>query len=351
MPALSLSGNWLKRVALMGFATQQEIRQVFADLTLPDGAARAGAEARNGQLTKPPGALGRLEDLALWYAAWRGDPRPLLERPQVVVFAGNHGVTAQGVSAFPADVTAQMVANFEAGGAAINQVAGAFGASLDVHALDLDQPTGDISTGPAMPEAAFLAAFQTGWDAVDGQAHVLIVGEMGIGNTTPAAAMACALYGGAAEDWTGRGTGVDDAGLALKASVVARAVEANAAAGDGLDVLRCLGGREIAAMAGAILRARVAHVPVILDGFICCAAAATLHAMDARALDHAVAGHLSAEGGHARVLERLGKDPFLSLGMRLGEGSGAAVALGVLKAAVACHSGMATFAEAGVSDS
>lgn len=333
----------------MTFQTMDEFRRVLADLPAPDGAARAAAEARNGQLTKPPGALGRMEDLALWYAAWRGEARPRLERPQIVVFAGNHGVTAQGVSAFPADVTAQMVANFEAGGAAINQLAKAFGARLDVHALSLDRPTGDISLGPAMSEAELVEAMNVGWQAVDTEADLLIVGEMGIGNTTSAAAIAMALYGGAAEGWTGRGTGVDDPGLAAKATVVARAVEVNGG-GDGLDVLRCLGGREIAAMAGAILHARVRRLPMILDGFICSAAAATLHAVCAAALDHAVAGHLSAEGSHGKMLEKLEKMPLLSMGMRLGEGSGAAVALGVLKAAVACHSGMATFAEAGVSD-
>ncbi len=334
----------------MSFGKIDDIRQIFANLPASDATAREKAEARNGQLTKPPGALGGLEELALWYAEWRGEPRPTLDRTQIVVFAGNHGVTAQGVSAFPADVTAQMVANFEAGGAAINQLAEAFGASLDVHALNLDQPTGDISKGPALSEAAFLAAFNAGWDAVNPDAHLLIVGEMGIGNTTPAAAMACALFGGVAEDWTGRGTGVDDAGLRTKAAVVARAVEVNAGCKDGLEVLRCLGGREIAAMAGALLRARVMRVPVILDGFICSVAAASLQDMDPGALDHAVAGHLSAEGAHGHVLHHLGKSPILSLDMRLGEASGATVALGVLKAAVACHSGMATFAEAGVSE-
>ncbi|MEM7733349.1 MAG: nicotinate-nucleotide--dimethylbenzimidazole phosphoribosyltransferase [Pseudomonadota bacterium] len=333
----------------MSFANMEDIRRVLADLPQPDAQAREAAKARNEQLTKPPGALGTLEDLALWYAAWRGDPRPTLDAPQIVVFAGNHGVTARGVSAFPADVTAQMVANFDAGGAAINQLAKAFGASLDVHALDLDQPTGDISTGPALSETAFLAAFSAGWDVVDLKADLLIVGEMGIGNTTAAAAIAMALYGGGAEEWTGRGTGMDDAGLTAKAHVVARAVEVNACA-DGLEVLRCLGGREIAAMAGAILRARVARVPVILDGFICSVAAASLHHMEPAVLDHAVAGHLSSEEAHGRVLRKLGKTPVLSLGMRLGEASGAAVALGVLRAAVACHSGMATFAEAGVSE-
>ena len=335
----------------MIFEKMDEIRRVFADLPAPDDAALRAAEARNGQLTKPPGALGRLEELALWYAAWQGAPAPSLTRPQIAIFAGNHGVTAQGVSAFPPDVTAQMVANFEAGGAAINRLAETFGAELYVHALSLDQPVADISMGPAMSEAELLDAFSVGWQAVDLKSDLLIVGEMGIGNTTPAAAIAQALFGGAPEDWTGRGTGVDDTGLTAKAQVVARAVEINNGSTlDGLDVLRCLGGREIAAMAGAILHARIAKIPMILDGFICCAAAACLRAMNAGALDHAVAGHLSAEGSHGKILEIMGKDPILDLDMRLGEGSGAGVALGVLKAAIACHSGMATFAEAGVSD-
>ena len=172
----------------------------------PDGAAIAGAEARNGQLTKPPGALGRLEALAIWYAGWRGDARPIIERPQIVIFAGNHGVAAQGVSAFPAEVTVQMVANFRAGGAAINQLARAFGATMTVEALDLDTPTADFTKGPAMTEAKVLEAISKGWMAVDPGADLLVVGEMGIGNTTSAAAIACALYGGAPEDWVGRGT-------------------------------------------------------------------------------------------------------------------------------------------------
>lgn len=313
--------------------------------------AVTGAQERNGQLTKPPGALGRLEDLAIWYAGWRGNARPAIESPQVIVFAGNHGVTAQGVSAFPAEVTAQMVLNFEHGGAAINQLAKLAGARMDVHALDLDRPTGDFTQGPAMSEEDLLAALQTGWNAVDPKADLLVVGEMGIGNTTPAAALACALFGGKAADWTGRGTGVDDAGLANKTRVVAEGVALHGAGiKDGVDALACLGGREIAAMAGAIAAARVLRIPVILDGFICSAAAACLARTDAAALDHCVAGHQSAEGAHANLLEALGKAPMLSLGLRLGEGSGAALAIQVLKGAIACHSGMATFAEAGVSD-
>ncbi|WP_071672733.1 nicotinate-nucleotide--dimethylbenzimidazole phosphoribosyltransferase [Nioella nitratireducens] len=333
------------------FQTLAEFRAQLAGAAGPDTAARAGAEARNGQLTKPPGALGRLEDLAIWYAGWRGDARPTITAPQVIVFAGNHGVTARGVSAFPAEVTMQMVANFEAGGAAINQLSKAAGAQMSVHALDLDRPTADFTQGPAMSEAEVVAALATGWDAVDANADLLVTGEMGIGNTTSAAAIAHALFGGDAADWTGRGTGVDDAGLTLKAQVVSQGLIANpSAAQDPLEALRCLGGREVAAMAGAIARARVAGIPVILDGYICTAAAATLDRSVPGALDHAVAGHVSAEAAHGAILKHLGKEPLLSLGMRLGEGSGAALAITLLKGAMACHSGMASFAEAGVSD-
>ena len=336
---------------LPDFQDLSRFRSLLAGAPGPDTAARAAAEARNGQLTKPPGALGRLEDLAIWYAGWRADPRPRIAAPQVIVFAGNHGVVAQGISAFPADVTVQMVANFQAGGAAINQLAAEAGARMDVVALELDRPTADFTQAPAMTEAELLAALRAGWEAVDPQADLLVVGEMGIGNTTAAAALCHALYGGEAADWTGRGTGVDDAGLANKTRVVAEAVALHRdRIGDGLDALAHLGGREIAAMAGAIAAARVRRIPVLLDGFICCAAAATLASVHAGALDHALAGHSGAEHGHAMLLERLGKEPLLTFGMRLGEGSGAALAIPVLKGALACHSGMATFAEAGVSD-
>ncbi|MBO9446155.1 nicotinate-nucleotide--dimethylbenzimidazole phosphoribosyltransferase [Ruegeria sp. R14_0] len=326
------------------------LREALRNAPGPDGDALQGAADRNGQLTKPPGALGRLEDLAIWYAGWRGDARPQIAAPQVIVFAGNHGVTAQGVSAFPPEVTVQMVMNFEHGGAAINQLAKAAGATMDVHALELDRPTADFTAGPAMTEDELLAALRVGWNAVDPNADLLVVGEMGIGNTTPAAAIACALFGGEAADWTGRGTGVDDAGLANKTRVVAEGVALHAGSGDGLEILRRLGGREIAAMAGAIAAARALRIPVILDGFICSAAAACLTDVSAGALDHAVSGHQSAEGAHGAVLAKLGKEPLLSLGLRLGEGSGGALAINIVKSAVACHSGMATFAEAGVSD-
>jgi len=325
-------------------------RAMLAELPLADEDARVGAAERNGQLTKPPAALGRLEDIAQWYASWRADARPRITAPQIIVFAGNHGVAAQGVSAFPPEVTEQMVLNFQHGGAAINQLARNAGADLDVYPLQLDSPTQDFTQAPAMSEAEVTAALAAGWDAVRIDADLLVVGEMGIGNTTPAAALAAALLGGEAGDWTGRGTGVDDAGLINKTRVVADGLALHKGQGDGVETLRRLGGREIAAMAGAIARARSLRIPVILDGFICCAAAACLAYTAEGALDHCIAGHLSTEGAHGGLLEALEKPPLLSLGLRLGEASGGALAIPILRAALECHSGMATFAEAGVTD-
>ena len=333
------------------FSTLAEFRSFMADLPEADLLAKSAATERNSLLTKPAGALGDLENLAIWYASWTGNGRPSLEAPQVVIFAGNHGVAAAGVSAFPPEVTQQMVYNFQAGGAAINQLCKAFGAKMDVIALDLERPTQDFTKAPAMNEDELLSALQTGWRAVDPAADLFVAGEMGIGNTTPAAAIAAALYGGGAQAWVGRGSGVDDSGLALKRSVVdAGLARHEAILVDPLAVLQTLGGREIAAMSGAIAAARAHRIPVLLDGFICAAAASVLHALNPNALDHTQAGHLSAEGAHAKLLGHLGKKPLLSLGLRLGEGSGGALAIGVVKGAVACLSGMATFAEAGVSD-
>jgi len=319
--------------------------------TLPsqDEDAVQAATDRQNSLTKPPGALGRLEELAVFMAGWQGRERPMIESAQALVFAGNHGVCAQGVNPFPQEVTAQMVANFESGGAAINQLCVEAGAVLSVIALDLDKPTGDITQGPAMSPAEVLDAMQRGAEAVDSKAGVLILGEMGIGNSTIAAAMARAGFGGDAADWVGRGTGADDAGLTRKADAVTRACAINAEA-SGMGILAALGGREQAAICGAVLQARSLRIPVILDGFICTAATVPLHVADPRFLDHCVVGHVSREPGHARLLDALNQTPILALDMALGEGSGAALALGLLRAALACHNGMATFAEAGVLD-
>ncbi|MDE3027466.1 MAG: nicotinate-nucleotide--dimethylbenzimidazole phosphoribosyltransferase [Paracoccaceae bacterium] len=328
----------------------------FADLrarlvTLPtvDITAAEAAQARQGQLTKPPGSLGRLEELSIFMAGWRGTDRPRITRAQAVVFAGNHGICAQGVNPYPQEVTAQMVGNFAAGGAAINQLCRANGAELSVIALDLDRPTGDFTQGPAMTEAEVLDAMARGAAAVDTSADVLILGEMGIGNSTIAAALTRALFGGHANDWVGPGTGSDANGLSLKARVIeAGMVKHKASLSDPLEVLAAFGGREQAAICGAVLAARAARIPVILDGFICTAAAAVLYPLGGT-LDHCIVGHASAEPGHRRLLAAIGKEPVLDLGMRLGEGSGAAVALGVLRSALEMHNGMATFAEAGVS--
>lgn len=326
-----------------------DLRALLADLPGPDTEAEATAAAREPQLTKPPGSLGRLEELAAWLAAWQGRHPPRVEAVRCAVFAGNHGVAAQGVSAFPAAVTAQMVANFEAGGAAVNQLCRSVGAELTVTPLDLDSPTADFSQGPAMTEPEVTAALNAGLAAVGPEVDALCLGEMGIANTTSAAAIGLALFGGAASDWTGPGTGLAGDALTHKAAVVARSVAVNTAdAPDGLEVLRRLGGRELAAIAGAVVGARLHRVPVVLDGYICTAAAACLQATASGALDHCVVAHASAEPGHGRLVGHLGKRAILDLGMRLGEGSGAVLAVSVLKAAAACHAGMATFAEAGV---
>ena len=327
-----------------------DIRRLLADLPDPDEAARAAVTARDAVLTKPAGSLGRLEDIAAWMAAWQGRTRPTMDKTLVAVFAANHGIAARGVSAFPQAVTRQMVANFSAGGAAINQLCNAYGLGLKVFELALDQPTPDIVVEDAFDEKSCAATIAYGMEAVAGAIDLLCLGEMGIANTTVAAAIFHALYGGVPEDWVGRGTGVDDAGLKRKADAVGAAVARVGRGGDPLDVLRRLGGREIAAMAGAILAARMERVPVIVDGFVTTAAAAVLHAAKPGAIDHCLFAHRSAEAAHGRALDQLGKIPLLDLKMRLGEGSGAALAAGIVKAALAAHNGMATFEQAGVAE-
>lgn len=336
---------------MTAFTTIAALRAALTDLTPGDAAAAAAVAERGEQLTKPPGSLGRLETLVGWLARWQGRAMPRLDRVEVLVFAGNHGVTAQGVSPYPPEVTRQMVANFAAGGAAINQIAAVAGATLRVIALSLDRPTADFSTGtPAMDEPAFLEAVSTGFAAVSARTDLLCLGEMGIGNTTAAAAIAAALFGGGGARWAGRGTGLDDAGLRRKQAVIDAALSRHAglAFGDPLAIGMALGGRELAAILGAAAAARRHGIPVLLDGFVSTAAVAPWARLAAGALDHAWAAHVSAEAGHRALLAELHLVPLLDLGMRLGEASGACVAVPLLRAAVACHTGMATFAQAGV---
>jgi nicotinate-nucleotide--dimethylbenzimidazole phosphoribosyltransferase len=320
---------------------------------LPQGdeTAVAAVRARDVTLTKPRGALGRMEELVEFLARWQGRTEPTLDNPMVAIFAGNHGVTDQGISAYPREVTAQMVANFTAGGAAISQICALHELNLRVFELALELPTGDITREPAMDDRMCAATIAYGMEAVAGHPDLLCIGEMGIGNTTVAAAIFAALYGGTGADWVGRGAGVDDAGLARKAGAVDRALALHQdALGEPLAILARLGGREIAAMVGAIIAARQQRAPVIVDGFVATAAAALAHAVNPAAIDHCLFAHVSAESAHTKALARLGARPLLDLGMRLGEGSGAALAAVLAKTALHLHRHMATFEGAGVSD-
>jgi nicotinate-nucleotide--dimethylbenzimidazole phosphoribosyltransferase len=244
-----------------------------------------------------------------------------------------------------------MVFGFESGTAAVNQICKTFEVELQVVPLDLQTPTKDFTEEPALSEKEFVAAFNVGVKAVPDQTDLICLGEMGIGNTTSAAAICLALYGGNVKDWTGAGTGVMGSALKHKASVVAAGVACHKAnCADTLDTLCCLGGRELVAIAGAIVKSRQSYIPVMIDGFIATAAAACLEEAQAGALDHCNISHASAEKGHKKLLQSIKKQALLDLGMRLGEASGAALAVGIVKAAVNCHNGMSTFAEAGVTN-
>jgi len=331
------------------FSSLKQLRAACLDLPGPDQSAADAASRREDQLTKPPGSLGRLEELTAWLAAWQGSSTPSLDKCEILVFAGNHGVAAQGVSAYPPEVTAQMVANFAAGGAAINQLARVNGASLRVTPLELERPTADFTEAPAMTEEEFLDAVGAGYDQVSPDMDLIILGEMGISNTTAAAAISGALFGGGAR-FASTGTGVGKDGFGRKRAVIQQALLCHSdVLGDPLRAAAAVGGRELAAMMGACLSARHKRVPVLIDGMVSSSAVAPLKALREDALDHARVGHMSADAGHEFLLQELGMTPLLDLGMRLGEGTGASVALLVLRAALACHTGMATFEEAQVS--
>jgi nicotinate-nucleotide--dimethylbenzimidazole phosphoribosyltransferase len=327
-----------------------DIRNLVAGMPSGDADAAIAARERQGQLIKPPGALGRLEDLAVWLAEWKGDVRPRITRPVVAIFAGAHGIAEKGVSAYPSSVNRQMVEAFASGGAAISQLCASQNLGLKVFDLALDMPTGDFTEGPALDEKACAATIAYGMEAVAGSSDLLCLGEMGIGNTTVAAALSAGLFGGTGAEWAGRGTGIDDAGLKRKADAIDQGLARHKDhLDDPLEVLARLGGREFAGLAGAIIAARYERVPVVLDGFPVTAAAAVLYKMDPDSVAHCVLGHVSDEPGHRKLVEAMGLEPILSLGMRLGEGTGAALAAGILRAALDVHNGMATFEEAGVS--
>lgn len=349
-----------------------------------DPEAGRAAAARQGTLTKPPGSLGRLEELAIALAAMYGEVCPRVDPVRILVFAGDHGIAAAGVSAYPQSVTAQMVANMAAGGAAISVLAAALGADLElvvlgtlgviggdigdeigggplrpsVHLIGVGRSTEDFSQRPAMSSAALEACLAAGRDAVDraaaGGCRLVIGGEMGIGNSTAAAALACALLDRPAAELVGPGTGLDAAGIARKADLVQRSLalhrDALGTAGgvDPIASLRHLGGFEIVALAGAYVRAAQVGIPVLVDGFIATSAALAAASILPGARDFMLFGHRSREPGHRLLLAALAAEPLLDLGLRLGEGSGAAAALPLLRLAVSLHGGMASFAEAGV---
>src|ERR1700731_2193106 len=290
----------------MKFSSLDDIRAFCRDL--PDGdAPSAEAAARRQQtLTKPPGSLGRLEELAIWLARWQRREIPQLERVTIAVFAGNHGVAARSVSAYPQAVTEQMVANFASGGAAINQIAKLAGAGLRVVPIELDRPTRDFPVAPGMDVDEFLDAVDIGYRTVPPDSDLLAVGEMGIANTTTAATLCAALLGGGAENWAGRGTGVDDAGLVRKRAAIEAALERHRGIlHDPLQVAAALGGRELAAIAGAVLAARQHCIPLLLDGFVATAAILPLTRLQSGTIDHCRAGHVSAEAAHRVLLHEL----------------------------------------------
>ena len=321
----------------------------LVDMTQPDETAAAQVRERAANVLRPEGALRRLDDVAIHVAAWQGSATPHIEHPAMLVFAGDHGVAAAGVSNYPADVTAVMLAAVRAGRATINALARSAGATLDVFDVGVGRPTGDIRVEPALSPERFGEAIDVAISAVDAAvgdgADLLVLGELGIGNTTVSAALPAALLGGDIGDWIGRGTGIDDDGLARKHDAITQATARIDGLDDPIETMRQIGGSELTSMAAACARARHHRVPVVLDGYVATAAVLPLHIAQPGALDHCIVGHLSAEPGHRRLLEHLGKQPLLDLEMRLGEGSGALAAVPLVRMACACVVEVATFNE------
>ncbi|VAW23879.1 Nicotinate-nucleotide--dimethylbenzimidazole phosphoribosyltransferase [hydrothermal vent metagenome] len=328
-----------------------EFSKLLTDLPKGSTSAVEMVRQRDKTLTKPLGSLGQLEYLVEFMARWQETDKPAMNNPMVAIFAGNHGVTDQAISAFPSSVTAQMVANFTAGGAAISQISKLHGLNLRVFELAIDIPTGDITCIPALSDRACAATIAYGMEAIAGEPDLLCIGEMGIGNTTIAAAIYAALFGGTGSDWVGAGTGIDEAGIGRKAKTVDRALALHKENLDHpLKILARIGGREFAAMLGAIVAARHQKIPVIIDGYVATAAAAIAYAMNPEILNHCIFAHVSDENAHGKALKEMNKQPMLDLGMRLGEGSGAALGAVLVKTALHIHHNMATFGDANVDE-
>ncbi|MFZ9481442.1 MAG: nicotinate-nucleotide--dimethylbenzimidazole phosphoribosyltransferase [Ilumatobacteraceae bacterium] len=323
----------------------------LAALAEGDEQSAAAVRSRADDILRPAGALAALDDVAVWAARWQGTPTPAVHRPAALIFAADHGVAAAGVSNYPTEVTGAMLAAYRAGRSTVSAFAAVAGATVDAIDVGVGRPTGDIRVEPALTPERFDECVAAGRAAVEGlDADLLVLGEMGIGNTTAAASIAAAVARVTQPDddpvaWVGRGTGVDDEGLHRKQDAVLAALQRTHGLADPLEILRQLGGAELVAMAAATVAARQRHLPVVLDGYVVTAAVLPLVLVRPDALDHCRSGHVSAEPGHRRVVERLGMRPLLDLGMRLGEGSGAMAAVPLVAMACAGVTEVPTFAE------
>jgi nicotinate-nucleotide--dimethylbenzimidazole phosphoribosyltransferase len=325
------------------------MKHLELDLPQADPVVAAEVQSRVDQVLRPLGALGRLDEIAVWLAGWQRTSLPDVDPVHCIVFAGDHGVVGAGVSAYPSGVTDSMLGALRAGVATANAMCNTLGVHLSVVDVGVGRPTGDITREPAMSQERFDEAWKAGRDAVSdlGSPGLLVLGEMGIGNTTAAAAVCAGVFDGDARAWTGRGTGIDDKGFERKVA----AVEAAARRIRGLpplEILRRGGGAELVAIAGAVVEARLHSIPVVLDGFVVGAACAAIEAAVPGILQHTIAGHCSAEPGHRLLLEKLGMQPILDLGLRLGEGSGALAAVPLIRVAAHAVTDVATFEEWGL---
>ena len=308
------------------------------------------AKKHQNSLTKPKGSLGKLEKYAIWMAGWQKKEKPTMNNFQCLVFVGNHGVAKRNVSAYPSEVTKQMVKNFKNGGAAINQLCSLSNIKLSVIPINLEKPTKDFSEEKAMSHSETFSAMELGYNSVPKKCDLLILGEMGISNTTSATAISCAIFNASVKNWTGSGTGISERNLKNKISVINKGLKLHGKKFDSvIKILSCFGGREMAAIVGSVIAARVKGIPILLDGFVSTASAATLTIFDKNVLEHCLISHLSSEPGHKGIILKLKKEPILDLNMRLGEASGGAVASLIIRAALVTHNKMATFSEAGVS--
>lgn len=327
----------------------ERILPLMGDLPAPDGQSMAAVRDRAARVLRPTRALARLDEIAAWLAGWQRTPRPRVERAAAVVFLADHGVVAEGVSAYPAEVTAEMFRALRHGVATASVMARIMGAGLSVVDVGVGRPSGNLLHQPALTEDRFRQCFEAGRRAVAGiETDLLVLGEMGIGNTTAASAVCATLFGGPAEEWTGLGTGIDQAAFSRKVAVVEAARRRVGEDTGPLEILRQVGGPDLVALAGATVEARLRSIPVLLDGFVVTTACAVLEAARPGVLDHCLAGHCSGEPGHRLVLDKVGKAPLLDLGLRLGEGSGALAAVPLVKLAAACVTGVATFEEWGL---